>query len=133
MKPPSPWEEHAAGWDILENEVKLFSLEFIENDMWYYRFKVIDFNCPQERLIEILNSAGRQPIEGLVYKNRLSQCVVPNEMFCGGYHGDGVAVIRDFRPPTKWWSGVGTLPVLFVLCVMLIIIVFLLIVEYRTT
>jgi hypothetical protein len=126
VKPKAPWEEHAAGWDVIEDGMRLFSLEFIDNDMWYYRFKVIDLNCPKERLIEILNSAPRQPIEGLIYKNRLSPLVVPDEMFCGGYH-DEVAVIRDFRPGPPWWAD-RLLPVLGV---MLIIILSLLILEYK--
>jgi hypothetical protein len=126
MKPISRLEEHAAGWDVVENGVRLFSLEFAGNDMWYYRFKVIDGNCPPERLIEILNSAGRQPIEGLVYKNRLLQFVVPDGMFCGGYH-DEVAGIRDFRPYPPWWAD----RLLLVLGALLILIIILLIVEYR--
>jgi hypothetical protein len=89
--------EHYAGWDVIENGVKLFSLEFITSDQPFYRFKVIDVNCPQENIKQILNSAGREPREGLVYKNRLSQSIIPDEWFCGGYHDD-VAGIRDFRP-----------------------------------
>ena len=128
MKPKtSRWEEHGAGWDVMENDTRLFSLDFIGTDQPFYRFEVSNMNYPKERVIEILNSAGRQPIKDIVYKNRLSLERVPDEMFCGGYH-DEVAGIRDFRPCSPWVPG-GPHRQLLLLGVMLIIIVLLLVLE----
>ena len=126
MKPKTSSDEHAAGWDVMENGIKLFTLEFVETDQPFYKFKAIDMHCPEEKLVKVLSSAGREPIDGLVYKNRLSQSVVPDEMFCGGYH-DGIAGLRDFRP-RPWWVGTSDL---LLLGLMLVLIILLLVLEYK--
>jgi hypothetical protein len=97
--------EHRKGWDVIENEQKLFSLDFVNYEVPFFEFKVIGAQCQEEKVGEILRSNGRDPQKNLKYKNRVLDVVVDDESFAGGY--DGLLVrFRDCRlyQNLKWWQ-----------------------------
>lgn len=96
--------EHAAGWHVIENGQRLFSLEATQPDPPFYRFRVIDANCSSEQISEVLNSSKREPRASLVYENRKYKNLVEDQYMFGGYN-DGDVSIKDYRNIyiPRWW------------------------------
>jgi uncharacterized membrane protein (UPF0127 family) len=89
--------QHQAGWHVIHNGRRLFSLESTQPHPPFYCFKVIDIDCTPEQIMEALNSSRREPRPGFVYKNRQDKTLVEDRFLFGGYK-DGVASLRDYRP-----------------------------------
>jgi hypothetical protein len=92
-------EEHAAGWHVIDNGKRLFSLEAMPR----HRFKIVDINCSPEELTEALCSAKRDPRDSFFYENRKSGAIVKDADFIFGFC-EGDVRLKDFRPIyIPWW------------------------------
>ena len=99
------YNELVGGWDVMEDGKRLFSLEFVTCDPPFFDFKVVQADCPPEKVGEILNSVRREPRQNLIYKSRATGALVDDTSFAGGYDGQ-VARVRDYRAHKnlKWWQ-----------------------------